>query len=103
MIFVVFMSIAVYIIFLLVAFYSALIWLPREDVVSVCYCVPGKSPAVGVPLAVVMFVGLSPMLEAKLQIPMVIYQGLQIVGGSICITPFRNWIEKHKKVEQSNV
>jgi solute carrier family 10 (sodium/bile acid cotransporter), member 7 len=51
---------------------------------------------VGVPLALTMFAGLDPVLEAKLQIPMVIYQGLQIVGGSIMIRPLRNWIDKEK-------
>jgi hypothetical protein len=40
----------------------------------VCYCVPAKTPAMGVPLANVMFIGLSAQLESKIQIPMVIYQ-----------------------------
>jgi solute carrier family 10 (sodium/bile acid cotransporter), member 7 len=96
MIFIVFISIALFVVFLTIAFLTSIVWLPKEDTISVCYCVPAKTPAMGVPLAMTMFVGLSPVLEAKLQIPMVIYQGLQIVGGTIFIHPLRNWIDRDK-------
>jgi solute carrier family 10 (sodium/bile acid cotransporter), member 7 len=94
MIFIVFISIALFIIFNVVAFFSSILWLPKEDTISVCYCVPAKTPALGVPLSMTMFVGLNSVLEAKLQIPMVIYQGLQIVGGTLLIQPLRNWIDR---------
>jgi solute carrier family 10 (sodium/bile acid cotransporter), member 7 len=55
----------------------------------------------GVPLATVMFVGLTPLLEAKLQVPMVIYQGLQIVAGSVLITPFRKWVEQTRALVEN--
>jgi sodium/bile acid cotransporter family protein DUF4137 len=45
MIFVVFISIALYILFNTIAFLTSIIWLPKEDTISVCYCVPAKSPA----------------------------------------------------------
>jgi sodium/bile acid cotransporter 7 len=73
-IFIVFMSIALFFIFLAVCFFTSILWLPRQDTISVCYCVPAKTPAMGVPLANVMFIGLSAQLESKIQIPMVIYQ-----------------------------
>lgn len=76
-----------------------MLWLPKADVISVCYCVPAKTPAMGVPLAHVMFVGLSAQLESKIQIPMVIYQGLQIVGGSLLISFFRSWVKPQETVE----
>ena len=94
MIFIVFISIALFIIFNAIAFFSSIIWLPKEDTISVCYCVPAKTPALGVPLSMTMFVGLNSVLEAKLQIPMVIYQGLQIVGGTLLIHPLRIWIDR---------
>jgi sodium/bile acid cotransporter 7 len=94
MIFIVFISIALFIIFNAIAFLSSILWLPKEDTISVCYCVPAKTPALGVPLSMTMFVGLNSVLEAKLQIPMVIYQGLQIVGGTLLIRPLRMWIDR---------
>jgi solute carrier family 10 (sodium/bile acid cotransporter), member 7 len=106
MIFVVFISIALFLLYFGVSFFTSLLWLSKEDTISICYCVPAKSPIMGVPLATVMFVGLTPILEAKLQIPMVIYQGLQIVAGSILITPFRKWIERTRALaenQESNV
>lgn len=73
-IFIVFISIALFFVFLAVCFFTSTLWLPRQDTISVCYCVPAKTPAMGVPLANVMFIGLSAQLESKIQIPMVIYQ-----------------------------
>ncbi|QDS77131.1 hypothetical protein FKW77_001135 [Venturia effusa] len=92
-IFIVFVSVALFFVFLAVCFFTSILWLPRQDTISVCYCVPAKTPAMGVPLANVMFIGLSSQLESKIQIPMVIYQGLQIVAGSLLTMAFRHWIQ----------
>jgi sodium/bile acid cotransporter 7 len=91
--FIVFISVALFGLFLGVAIATSVVWLPREDAVAVCYCVPAKTPAMGVPLVMTMFVGLSPLLEAKLQIPLVIFQALQLLGGTIMIRPFARWID----------
>ena len=91
-VFVVFISIAFYLVWSTVCISLSLLWLPKEDTIAVAYCVPAKTPAMGVPLATVMFVGLSPIISSKLQIPMVIYQGLQIAFGSILTIAFRKWI-----------
>lgn len=70
----------------------------------------------GVPLANVMFIGLSAQLESKIQIPMVIYQvcklsvlplfliltlvqGLQIVAGSLLTMAFRHWIQPEEEAK----
>ena len=68
----------------------------REDTVSVCYCVPAKTPAMGVPLVRVLFLGLSPSEQSLIQVPMVIFQGLQIAGGSLLIPAFKAWVEGGK-------
>ena len=63
------------------------------------YCVPAKTPAMGVPLSNVMFPGLPAMTASKIQIPMVIFQAFQIAGGSLMTIAFRRWIrpdEEHK-------
>lgn len=67
MIFVVFVSIAIWALLFCATFAASIVFLPKKDVVSITYCVPAKGPAFGVPLATTMFVGLSPELESKIQ------------------------------------
>jgi sodium/bile acid cotransporter 7 len=100
MILIVFVSIGIFFAFLAVCFLTSNLWLPRKDTISVCYCVPAKTPAMGVPLANVMFLGLNAQTQSKIQIPMVIYQGLQIFAGSLLTLAFRHWIKKEEKHEE---
>ncbi|KAK3650684.1 hypothetical protein LTR56_006089 [Elasticomyces elasticus] len=95
-IFVTFIGVALWLSFFFVALLTSLLWLPRKDVISVCYCVPAKGPAMGVPLATTIFAGLDAGLQSKIQIPIVIYQGIQIVFGSIMISIFRRWMDSEK-------
>ena len=99
-IFVVFISVALWIVFFAIAFLSSTIWLPREDVVSICYCVPAKAITMGVPLSTTIFADIDLGLESKIQIPIVIYQGLQLAFGSILIGIFRKWIDAEKKQQR---
>ncbi|RMY80284.1 hypothetical protein D0862_12806 [Hortaea werneckii] len=94
MVFVVFVSLGLLVVFLLVSFGTSYFWLPKKDVVAVCYCVPAKGPAMGVPLATTIFAGIEPVLESKILIPIVIYQGLQVALGTILVPIFRKWIER---------
>jgi sodium/bile acid cotransporter 7 len=91
------MSIAMFSLFLAIAFFSAKMWLGRADTVACCYCIPAKTPAMGVPISTVLFVGLTPMLEAKIQLPLVIFQGLQIMAGTILTVPFKRWVDAEEK------
>jgi sodium/bile acid cotransporter 7 len=97
MIFVVFVSIGLFVVYFCVAFFAAILWLPRKDVVAVCYCVPAKGPAMGVPLSTTIFAGMDPVLRSKIQIPIVIFQGLQIACGGALIGVFRKWIANEEK------
>ncbi|GAB1734372.1 hypothetical protein NU195Hw_g920t1 [Hortaea werneckii] len=94
MVFVVFVSLGLLGIFLLLSFGTSYFWLPKKDVVAVCYCVPAKGPAMGVPLATTIFAGIEPVLESKILIPIIIYQGLQVALGTILVPVFRKWIER---------
>ena len=91
-VFIVFMSIVFYALWTITCFLLSRLWLDKADTIAVAYVVPAKTPAMGVPLSNVMFAGLSPITESKLQIPMVIFQGLQIAAGSLLTIVFRNWI-----------
>ncbi|GAB1742371.1 hypothetical protein NU219Hw_g7921t1 [Hortaea werneckii] len=105
MVFVVFVSLGLLVVFLLLSFGTSYFWLPKKDVVAVCYCVPAKGPAMGVPLATTIFAGIEPVLESKILIPIVIYQGLQVALGTILVPIFRKWIEKDeaKKKTQADL
>ncbi|KNG81613.1 sodium bile acid symporter family protein [Aspergillus nomiae NRRL 13137] len=91
-IFVVFISIAMFLVWLTVSVSVSALWLSREDTVAVAYCVPAKTPAMGVPLANLIFTGLDVSQKAKIQLPMVIFQGLQIAFGSLLVPVFRGWL-----------
>ena len=64
----------------------------HEGCGGMCYCVPAKGPAMGVPLSTTIFAGMDPVLRSKIQIPIVIFQGLQIACGGALIGVFRKWI-----------
>ena len=92
MIFIVFISIVYYILWLVICVALSIVWLGKEDTIAVAYCVPAKTPAMGVPLSNVMFPQLPAIMASKIQIPMVIFQAFQIAGGSLMTIAFRRWI-----------
>ena len=105
MIFLVFISVALYALWTVICVLLSRLWLDKRDTIAVAYCVPAKTPAMGVPLASVMFAGLPAITASKIQIPMVIFQGLQIAAGSLMTIVFRKWIradEKRKELEGDN-
>ena len=99
MIFIVFISMAHYLIWLVLCLALSLPWLPRKDVIAVVYCVPAKTPALGVPLANAVFATLTPVQQAKIQIPIVVYQGLQYAFSSVLAVFFRKWVASEEKDE----
>lgn len=96
-IFTVFISITYYALWTFICVSLSILWLGKEDTIAVAYCVPAKTPAMGVPLSNVMFPGLPPITASKIQIPMVIFQAFQIVGGSLMTIAFRRWIRPHEE------
>ena len=65
MIFVAFVCLALSLVYFVVAFLAAMLWLPKRDVVAVCYTVPAKGPAMGVPLSTTIFAGMDLALQSK--------------------------------------
>ena len=100
-VFIIFISIAFYILWTSICFYLSRLWLDRSNTIAVAYCVPAKTPAMGVPLATVMFTGISSAFSSKIQIPMVIFQGFQIAAGSLMTIFFRQWLEKEAEKEEA--
>lgn len=96
MIFIVFILITLFFIWITIAFVISQFWLPREDTIAVSYLVPTKTPAMGVPLTTIMFVGLSAAQQSRMRLPMVIFQAIQTSASSILTIPFRKWQAKKK-------
>ncbi|KAI9875091.1 MAG: hypothetical protein M1830_008885 [Pleopsidium flavum] len=101
MVFIVFISNVYYAIWMSICVLLSLPWLQKKDTIAVAYCVPAKTPAMGVPLSVVMFSGLSTLTKSKIQIPMVIFQGFQIAAGSLMTLVFRRWIRPGEEREDA--
>jgi solute carrier family 10 (sodium/bile acid cotransporter), member 7 len=97
MIVLVFLSIGLYVLWLALSISLSRLWLNKRDTIAVAYCIPAKTPAMGVPLAGAMFATLDAETAAKLQIPLVIFQGLQIAGGSLSTIPFRRWVRDEEE------
>lgn len=103
MLFIVFISMALFLVFFAIAFGSAWIWLSREDVVAVCYCVPAKGIAMAVPISQGVFgQGVGRELEARILIPIVVYQGLQLVFGAVLVGFFKRWVEKGEEKNRAD-
>lgn len=75
----------------------------RADTVAMCYVIPAKTPALGVPLINAMYLSNS-AVDAKtksiLQIPLILYQIEQLVFSQSTIPLFRRWIVKDQKKQQ---
>ena len=78
-------------------------WLPRKDVTAVCYTAPAKTSSLGVPLANAMYLGLSAQQGSQIQIPLVIFQGLQILVGSLLTVLFKRWIAAGERRDEENL
>lgn len=91
MVFVVFILIALFLVWIAIAILVSWLWLSREDTIAVAYLVPTKTPAMGVPITTIMFLGLSEAAQSRVQLPMVIYQGVQTTLSSLLTIPLRKW------------
>ena len=100
-VFVVFINLALIGVWTGVSFLASVaIKLPRKDTIAVCYCVPAKSIAIGVPLSSVTLVGLGRREQSLLQVPMVVFQCLQLAAASLLTIPFRRWVRGEGEEEE---
>jgi sodium/bile acid cotransporter 7 len=100
-IFIVFITIALYFIWLAICFTAASLWLPKKDVIACCYCCPAKALAMVVPLTSVMYINIDPVDQSKMQIPAIIFQAFQVAIGGIMTIGFRRWIRPEEEREEA--
>ncbi|EED22586.1 sodium bile acid symporter family protein [Talaromyces stipitatus ATCC 10500] len=101
MVFIVFILVALFFVWITIAFVISRVWLSREDAIAVSYLVPTKTPAMGVPLTTIMFVGLSAAAQSRMRLPMVIFQAIQTSASSLLTIPLRKW-QAQGKVERDS-
>lgn len=100
MIFIVFISLALWALFFAIAFVSGMVWLPREDVVALCMCVPAKGIVMGVPVSAAVFGDEDLDLLSRVLVPIVVYQGLQLGAASVLVPVFRRWVDRKRETER---
>ncbi|KAK5940264.1 hypothetical protein PMZ80_007684 [Knufia obscura] len=102
MIFIVFITIVNYALWLVISVALSVLWLDRKDTISVAMCAPAKTLALGVPLSFLLFTDISGLEEAKIQIPMLMFQVLQMGLASLSTIAFRRWVDAGEKKLQSD-
>ncbi|RMD43568.1 hypothetical protein DV735_g1553, partial [Chaetothyriales sp. CBS 134920] len=93
LVFIVFITIANYTLWLAISVLLSLPWLDRKDTVAVAMCAPAKTLALGMPLSFVVFQNISALEESKIQIPMLLFQVLQMAMASLSTIGFRRWVD----------
>ncbi|KPI35766.1 uncharacterized protein AB675_1262 [Cyphellophora attinorum] len=101
LVFIVFVTICNWSVWLLIAFGLSVLWLGRKETVAVVMCVPAKTLALGMPLSFLMFEGISELEEAKIQVPMLIFQVEMLGLASISTLFFRRWVAKGERKERA--
>lgn len=96
-VFVTFLSASLFVAWMAAAMAGSIAWLDREDVIAAAFCVPAKSPALGMPLISIMFAGVHKADMAKMYLPMVFYQCIQVGMSSLATNPLRKWLANAPK------
>ncbi len=92
-VFIVFITIVNYAVWLIMSFLLSVLWLDRRDTVSVAMTAPAKTLALGMPLTFLMFEGIGNFEEAKIQVPLLLFQVLQMGLASLSTLGFRRWVD----------
>ena len=97
LVFLVFITIVNYAVWLVICVLLSVLWLDRKDTVAVAMCVPAKTLALGMPLSFLLFVDITALDEAKIQVPMLLFQVLQMGLASLSTMGFRRWVDGGEK------
>ena len=97
LIFLVFITIVNYAVWLVICVLLSVLWLDRKDTVAVAMCAPAKTLALGMPLSFLLFVDITALDEAKVQVPMLLFQVLQMGLASLSTMGFRRWVDAGEK------
>ncbi|KAK9328471.1 SBF-like CPA transporter family-domain-containing protein [Lipomyces starkeyi] len=72
----------------------------KRDTIAMCYVIPAKTPALGVPLINALYAnhpGISDQMKQMLQIPIILYQIEQLCFSSSSVPLFRRWVRDEEE------
>lgn len=75
--------------------------IPKQEAVSVCFCVPAKTQALGIPLIAAMWKTSDDQTRALIEIPVVLYTAEQILVGQVFVYVFKRWLARGKEGRDS--
>lgn len=73
----------------------------KLETISICFCAPAKTQALGIPLIAAMYASSTDMTRALIQVPMILYTAEQILVGQVLVVLFKRWLAKEKIQEAS--
>jgi sodium/bile acid cotransporter 7 len=69
----------------------------KLETISICFCAPAKTQALGIPLIAAMYASSTDMTRALIQVPMILYTAEQILVGQVLVVLFKRWLAKGKE------
>ncbi|KAK9457771.1 SBF-like CPA transporter family-domain-containing protein [Dipodascopsis uninucleata] len=76
----------------------------KRDTIAICYVVPAKTPALGVPLVTALYshAAIGEKEKSMLLIPMILYQIEQLTFSNLTIPLFRRWVEDEEEAMKAD-
>jgi sodium/bile acid cotransporter 7 len=75
----------------------------KEETIAICFCAPGKTQALGIPLISAMYASSDDQTRALIQVPMILYTAEQILVGQLLVWLFKRWIAKDQRKDEEVV
>jgi solute carrier family 10 (sodium/bile acid cotransporter), member 7 len=72
----------------------------KQEAISVCFCGPAKTQALGLPLVATMWKASDDRTRALIQMPMVLYTAEQILVAQVLVNIFKRWIKREEELEE---
>ncbi|KAL1410013.1 LRR receptor-like serine/threonine-protein kinase RGI2 [Vanrija albida] len=68
----------------------------KKETISILFCAPAKTQALGIPLISAMYTTSTDMTRALIQVPMILYTVEQILVGQVLIAMCQRWLAQDK-------
>jgi len=75
----------------------------KAETIAICFCAPGKTQALGIPLIAAMYSSADDQTRALIQVPMILYTAEQILVGQVLVWWFKRWLDKDKRKDEETV
>ncbi|GAA5952958.1 hypothetical protein JCM3765_003018 [Sporobolomyces pararoseus] len=74
-----------------------------ETTIALLFCGAAKGAALGAPIVAILYSGLSPQDGATISLPIVLYQGSQIVLGQVTVAILKAWHRRIKAKDENRL